>query len=184
MIIGLTGKNGAGKTEICKYLKSKGFNFYSLSDILRDELKKRGEEVTRENLISIGNELRKIYGASVLANKLLEKVDEEVFVVDSIRNPEEVKEFRKRKKFFLIGVEAPIELRYKRIQERKRAEDKLSFEEFKKYEEIENTNSPSSQQLDNCIKLADKVIENGSTLEELHKKVDDALKEIINSTNL
>ncbi len=178
MIIGLTGKNGAGKTEICKYLKMKGFNFYSLSDILRDEIKKRGKEITRENLISTGNDLREKFGSSILVNKLLEKEDEKVFVVDSIRNPEEIKEFRKREDFYLVGVEAPIEIRYKRTQSRKKEEDQVSFEEFKKYEEMENTDSLSSQQLDNCVKLADKIIENDNILEELHKKVDDVLKKI------
>ncbi|MBI2338979.1 MAG: AAA family ATPase, partial [Deltaproteobacteria bacterium] len=69
MIIGLTGKNGSGKGEVAKLLTSSGFIYYSLSDVLRDELKKQGKEVTRENLIEIGNRLRTEGGPSVLADR-------------------------------------------------------------------------------------------------------------------
>lgn len=180
MIIGLTGKNGAGKTEICRYLEKKGFKYYSLSDILREIAEKRRIEITRENLIKLGNELRAKYSPSILAKILLEKVKASNFVVDSIRNPYEVKEFRKRKDFFLLGVKAKIELRYQRIKERKRAEDYLTFEEFKKLEEIENSNLTTGQQLEKCLKKADFIINNNSTLEELYKKIDILLDKITN----
>ena len=88
-------------------------------------------------MIKLGNELREKHGPSILAKILLEKVKASNFVVDSIRNHYGIKEFRKRKDFFLLGVRAKIELRYQRIKERKRAEDYLTFEEFKKSEEIE-----------------------------------------------
>ena len=66
MIIGLTGKNASGKGEVANYLKTKGFVYYSLSDVLREEATKRGLEHTRDNLINLGNELRKKYGANYL----------------------------------------------------------------------------------------------------------------------
>jgi dephospho-CoA kinase len=171
MIIGLTGKNGSGKTEICKYLESKGFKYYSLSDILREELTKRGQEITRENLIKLGNELREKFGAGILAVKLLEKIGKGNYCIDSIRNPKEIEEFRKRKDFFLVGVEASIELRYQRIQKRQREEDKISFEEFKRLEELENSNSDFGQQIDKCMEMADIIINNDGTIEELYEKV-------------
>ena len=36
MIIGLTGRNAAGKGAAAEFLKSKGFAFHSLSDVIRD----------------------------------------------------------------------------------------------------------------------------------------------------
>jgi dephospho-CoA kinase len=42
MIIGLTGKNGAGKTEVSNYLKSRGFEYFPLSDEIRNEIRVRG----------------------------------------------------------------------------------------------------------------------------------------------
>ena len=74
MIIGLTGKNAAGKGEVAEYLKKKGFSYFSLSDILRDEAKKRNLEPTRENLIPLGNELREKFGPNFLAKKASENI--------------------------------------------------------------------------------------------------------------
>jgi dephospho-CoA kinase len=48
MIIGLTGKNGSGKTEVSEYLKNRGFEYHSLSDEIRNEIRRRGLEITRE----------------------------------------------------------------------------------------------------------------------------------------
>src|SRR3989344_1701176 len=101
MIIGLTGKNAAGKGTVASYLQTKGFIYFSLSDILRDEAKERNIEATRENLISLGNELRKKFGSKYLASKTNEKILREKkdgnddFVIDSIRNPSEIDELRK-----------------------------------------------------------------------------------------
>ena len=67
MIIGLTGKNAAGKGEIANYLKTKGFVYYSLSDVIREEATKRGLEHTRDNLIRLGTEMRETHGNSILA---------------------------------------------------------------------------------------------------------------------
>ncbi|MBI2107815.1 AAA family ATPase [Candidatus Woesearchaeota archaeon] len=69
MIIGLTGKNASGKGEAAAYLKKKGFEYHSLSDILREEATKRGIEHARENLINLGNELRSQFGPNYLAKK-------------------------------------------------------------------------------------------------------------------
>ena len=91
MVIGLTGKNGSGKTEIAKYLLSRGFEYHSLSDEIREEAGKRGGPVTREVLIEVGNDLRGRFGPGVLAERILLRLDHERnHVVDSIRNPAEV----------------------------------------------------------------------------------------------
>jgi hypothetical protein len=55
MLIGLTGRNAAGKGEVAKYLQTKSFYYYSLSDAIRDELRSRKLEVSRESLIQVGN---------------------------------------------------------------------------------------------------------------------------------
>src|SRR5687768_12793857 len=107
MIIGLTGRNASGKGEVAEYLKRRGFTFYSLSDVLREELKKRRKPVTRNNLIWLGNKLRDEQGPSVLADHILDRLqDDHHYVIDSFRNPEEVKAFRRTKDFLLVCVEA------------------------------------------------------------------------------
>ena len=185
MILGLTGKNASGKGEAANYLKSKGFVYNSLSDVIREEATKRGLEHSRDNLINLGNELRAKFGPSYLAQKINEKIKQQLkqnksqnFIVDSIRNPNEAKELMKNKGFILIGIDAPVELRFKRLLERNRLGDAKTIEEFKKQEERENLKSDTNQQLDKTFGLAKKVIVNDGTLEELNKKVDKLLKEI------
>ena len=53
-----------------EYLRARSFYPLSLSDVLRDELRARGEDETRERMIAIGNELRARHGSGALAEKI------------------------------------------------------------------------------------------------------------------
>ena len=181
MIIGLTGKNASGKGEVANYLQKKGFVYYSLSDVLREEATKLGLEHTRDNLIKLGNELRQKHGPQYLAEKINNKIENDTnqnFVIDSIRSPFEAKELMKNKDFLLLGIDAPIELRFERLLERNRVGDAKTLEEFKKQEERENMNSDANQQLDATFALAGKVVVNDGSLEQLHKKIYNLLEEL------
>ncbi len=179
MILGLTGKNAAGKGEAANYLKKKGFIYLSLSDELREEAGERCLEPTRENLINLGNELREESGANYLAKKINKKIKENKnknFAVDSIRNLEEINELRKNKGFILAAVDAPVGLRFQRSKERGRLGDAKTIEQFKELEERENFKNKTGQQLNECVKAADKIIMNDGPLESLHKKIDQLIK--------
>jgi dephospho-CoA kinase len=199
MIIGLTGKNASGKGEVANYLKTKGFAYYSLSDVLREEATKLGLEHSRDNLIKLGNELREKNGPNYLAQQINNKIKEQLekfntknpiknpnngkgsnetnFVIDSIRSPFEAQELMKNNDFILVGIDAPIELRFKRLRERNRVGDAKTLDAFKEQEQRENLNNAANQQLDETFKLSQKVIVNDGSLEELHKKIDDLLNE-------
>src|SRR5215813_2010764 len=124
MLIGLTGRNAAGKGEVAQYLEKKSFYYYSLSDAIRDEIRSRGLEPNHELLIRVGNELRQKYGADVLAERVLAKVeDDKHYIIDSIRNPAEVQAFRAAKHFRLVRIEAPPEIRFQRMLDRGRESD-------------------------------------------------------------
>ena len=177
MIIGITGPNASGKDTVANILEEKGFIHYSLSDILRDELKKLNREETRENLISIGNELRKKYNPSVLAEKTIQKFEAgKDYVVTSIRNPREAEALLKQPNFHLVYLNAPIKIRYRRYDK-----EKISFKEFLNEERIiENSKKEHELRLNDCKKLANIELVNDSTLTQLRKKIDkmlDYLKE-------
>ena len=185
MILGLTGKNASGKGEAANYLKAKGFGYYSLSDELREEATKRGLTHERETLISLGNILRKQNGPQYLAKKINEKIKNQLknndiqnFVVDSIRSPFEAKELMKNRDFLLLGIDAPIELRFEILRKRNMAGDAETLEEFKAQEEKENTKNENSQQLDATYRLSGKIIENSGSLENFHKKIDELVAEL------
>ena len=174
MIIGLTGKNAAGKGEIANYLKTKGFVYYSLTDVIREEATKRGLEHTRDNLIRLGTEMREAHGNSILAKRINEKISKlqnQDFVVDSIRNPGEIKELRKNKDFILAAVHTDAEIRFQRLLKRGRIGDAQTFEQFIEHEKKENNNEGAGQQLDRCIEMADTIISSNGTIEEANKDI-------------
>ena len=84
----------------------------------------------------------------------------------------------KNKGFVLAGIDAPIELRFKRLRERNRAGDAKTLEGFKEQEQRENLNNDTNQQLDKTFGMAEKIIVNDGSLEDLHKKIDNLLKEV------
>ena len=172
MIIGLVGNYCSGKDSIAEILVEMNFYHISFSNLIREELKRRKQEVTRDNLIKVGNELREKEGRDVLAKKALEQVkDGENYVFTSVRNPGEVELLRKRNDFLLINVTAPDKVRLQRLISRNRENDPRTLAELKKKEALENTNDPNAQQLDKVAKSAKVVINNDSTKEKLDEKV-------------
>jgi len=178
MLIGLTGKNAAGKGEVAKLLRESGYEYHSLSDILREELTKRKQQVTRENLIQIGNQLRTEYGAGVLAEKTLQKLTPgNSAAVDSIRNPFEVEVLRRRDDFFLIAVDADPKIRFERLKNRAREGDPTTYDLFLELEAREAQSSDATtQQLNRTIDMADAGILNDGTLEMLGDKVREVIQ--------
>ncbi len=172
--IGLTGTNGSGKGKAAAYFKKKGYSYFSLSDLIREELQKNGKELTRDNLIEKGNELRDTHGPAMLAQQARKKVKGKA-VIDSIRNPFEVEYLRKDKEFILLAIDAPVELRYERVKKRGRKESASTLQEFIKKEEEEMTGSEKGQQLRRCMKMADFVIFNDGTLEDFQLKLEEML---------
>jgi dCMP deaminase len=179
IVIGLTGENCAGKGTVAEYLKKKSFYYLSLSDVIREELKSDGKEMTRTNLIDKGNELRAEFGPGVLATKTATKIDKDKnYCIDSIRNPSEVKELKKIPGFILFYVTAGPQIRFERMKSRDREEDPKSLEAFKKIEEIEAGGSDENKQnLVGTITLSDKTISNETDLIALYEKIDQALAE-------
>jgi dephospho-CoA kinase len=173
-LIGLTGTNAAGKGEIAQYLKTKGFEALSLSDVIREHLRKRGLQVDRDNLIRAGNALRRRYGADVLARRVMKKVRGDA-VIDSIRNSREVAFFRRQPGFILVAVDAPVEIRFRRARKRGRLESAATLGEFAAKERQEMAGGRAGQQLRRCLEAADLTLTNDGTLAGLRRKVDRCL---------
>lgn len=176
MIIGFTGTNASGKTTVVNYLLSKGYAYYSLSDVIRDELDLRGLEHSRENLRLVGNELRGCYGPSILADRIVAKIRDEKSVVDSIRNIYEIESLRKLPGFILIAIDAPVERRYQRARERGRLESATDLASFMEAERKEMSESRTAQNIHKCMEQADYLLINDGNVNELYQKIDTILK--------
>lgn len=178
MIVGLTGYNCSGKDTVANYLVEHSFIHYSLSDEIREELKKRKLAQTRDNWINIGNELREKEGPDVWARRVIKKIDYgRHHVITSIRNKHEVQALREFEDFILVNITAPIETRFERIKQRAKEGDINTIEELKEKEKKEESDNPNSQQLHLVTKLADVTISNDKDIENLNKKLEKFLQD-------
>jgi dephospho-CoA kinase len=178
--IGLIGTNGAGKSTACAYFKEKGFEVFSLSNIIRQECDRLGLEKTRENLITTGNRLKKEGGQAILAQKAIEFAEKNnisKIVFDSIRNDEECRTLKKNSTL-LIGIDAPIEIRYKRVKLRNDSTDHVDFETFRYLEGLEMSGQSSGQYIARALEHCQTIISNDKDETHLH----DALSRILETS--
>ena len=179
MIIGLTGTNGSGKTVAAEHLRRKGFAFYSLSDVIREELARSGSEANRENLIAAGNRLRadvrpRRFWRRRVARKFR---PDRNYVVDSIRSPYEVQALREEGDFYLLHLDAPPAVRYERVRMRGGERTPTSFDEFVRQEERELASpDSSSQQTARHLGRSDETIRNDGSLEDFTARVTEVAK--------
>ena len=128
-MIGLTGSFGSGCTYVAKEIIAKnGYVRISLSDILKSHYWKQndlpaGTKIPRRKLQEFGDEKRRAKGNAWLAEEAVSQMDRQSengsqWVVDSIRNPGEVRELRGcTHNFFLFGIYADKEIRWERVRE-------------------------------------------------------------------
>lgn len=173
MIIGLTGLASSGKDTVAEYLKEKyGFSVLVFSNVLVEEAKKRGIEPTKMNLSILGDELRATLGNAALAKKLLEEIDpEKDYVISGFRSPEEVYAIQNEViDFFLVLVDTDKATRFKR----RRPDDPQTEKEFFERDERDIKNKGMGK----VMEMADYVLPNNGSLEELHKKIDEMLAKV------
>lgn len=184
MLIGITGFYCSGKDTAADFLVGKkGFVHYSLSDALRDELRRRGKEITRANLLETGFDLRNTRGFGVLAELAVEKCrktrDCENFVITSIRHPDEIRRLAAESDFFLLKLDAPSEIRFERLKKRGREQDPRTFEEFMAFEQKESATEGPGQQLGICAAMADVTVDNSlNDYKTLYEKLDTLVEQL------
>lgn len=167
-IVGITGNPSSGKDTIARHFEEKGFFHISLGDLLRSEMKKNKIPFDRAHMHDFAIEMRKKRGSGYLAEEVVEMIAGNT-VVSGLRNIEEVKILRERfgARFTLLSVEAPLEIRYEWSKGRGRQGDFVSFEQFKKQEEMERHGNLESQHVDDVVRMADFNIKNDNTKEKL-----------------
>lgn len=136
-IYGLAGTNGAGKDSLAEMLVERHkFYFAIATDMLRDELEKRGLPTDRIHKSQLSAEWRRQYGMAAIVDRAWEdfqKVKDQYdgIIIGSLRHPGEVDRIHELGGE-VIWVDADPKIRYDRIQlnDRGRVEDRKTFEEF------------------------------------------------------
>lgn len=181
MILGVTGLIGSGKGAVADMLVEKEFVKLGFSDIISEEVLRRKMAPTRDNLVFIGNEIRKQEGLGAWAKRLINRMEKgKNYVIEGFRNVAEVEEFRKLPEFFLIGVAAGYRRRYAWVKLRGRYGDAKNFDEFKRieYRDLGLGEESYGQQHAVCFCLADKFVCNEGNLSDLKNQVSLVLKEL------
>lgn len=167
-LIGLGGTNGAGKDTVAEMLvERRGWLFVSLSNLLRDEARNRGQEPGREVLREISAEWRREGGLGVLVEKAIERFElvkgqHEGLVVSSLRHPAEamvVHEYGGR----VVWVDADPQIRYTRTTSRARHNEHAhTFDEFLAAEqhEMQHSGDVATLSMGDVKKLADLTLMN------------------------
>ncbi len=182
IIIGITGTIGAGKGTVVEYLiAKKGFKHFSARAFLIEEIKKRGLENNRDSMVLVANDLREKNSPSFVADELFKRALEsgDNCVIESLRTSGEIESLKGKGNFTLLAIDADPKIRYERIIGRSSSTDNISFEKFLADEqrEMESTD-PNKQNLSKCIGMADFVINNDGTLEELNSKLEEIMKNL------
>ena len=175
-IIGLTGSFGSGCSYIANnVLAPMGYQVVRLSDVLRAEYeaagKGDGQAASRRELQAFGDESREKHGAAYFAvlahQKILAQSEDGTaakWIVDSIRNPEEVHFLReKSSSFFLFGVYATKERRWQRVQTVYDGNRKEFDEDDER--DTGRDSEKSGQRVEDCFAEADVVFSNDEDYE-------------------
>jgi dephospho-CoA kinase len=175
LIIGITGTLGAGKGTLVEYLlREKGFAHYSVRAFITQEIIQRNMPVNRDSMVLVANDLRQKNGPSYIVDCLYEQAfaSGQNCVIESIRTPGEIDSLKRKGRFYLFAVDAAPQIRYRRISSRGSETDSVSFDTFLANEEREmQSHDPNHQNLRECIRRADFVLNNDGNIEELYARL-------------
>jgi len=169
----------SGKSEGVNIAKNLNIPVIRMGDMIWDETKNRGIELSDENVGMIANDMRKEKGMDIWAKKTLEKIrsikDVDLLVIDGVRNIEEIETFEKElgKNFLLIAVQVSDEERYKRAMSRGREDDSKDINLVKERDKRE-----LSWGLGSVIASADIVISNEGPVKEFKQKIKELFNKI------
>ena len=182
-VIGVVGDIGSGKDEVLKYLRSKyGMPYIATGDIVRQEAEREDKEPTRENLQIISQRCFVQYGKGCFVRMAAEEIVSrgwKVSGISGVRSPDDVEIMRQAlgKDFVLVRVDVTEpETRFERMRLRKETRDPQTFEQFLSQDRKER----ELFRLDKTGSLADFVVNNDGTLQDLHHQVE----ELVASTHL
>lgn len=181
--IGLTGRMASGKGEVVRMLKDHGFQYISLSDIVRSEAAKIRPAINRSQMQDLGNRLRQEGGDGILGKMVRERIEAAVpgpWVIDGIRNPAEIVELKKLAGFILLGIHSDVPIILARIKQRGRSTDVVAEKDILAGLEREwgEGEPEGGQQVGRCLAIADFTLVNNGPLPELKAGLIEVLKKL------
>ena len=181
-VIGIVGPIACGKGVVTEYLiKEFGYVSFSLSSLVHEEAKKRGITIfTRTTLQNIGDEMRRVEGDGILAEKAMHEIQapnsnsNAKIIIEGIRNPGEVEYLRTIPGFYLIAVDSEQEIRYQRVLKRGKIWDPKDWDSFLKVDRRDERDGENvnGQQVMKCMGMADITLENNDDIGKLNQQIE------------
>jgi dephospho-CoA kinase len=176
LVIAISGMPGAGKGVASEAAKRLGLDVLVLGDVIREETERRGLEPTPENVGSVMLQVRRDDGPAVVAKRLVPKIEaskSRTLIVEGLRSEDELRELRSRYDVVTVGIHASPKTRFERLLARGRSDDPKTWDTF--YErDIRELNVG----LCRVIALADVLLLNEGTIDELHSSFNAAMKKL------
>jgi dephospho-CoA kinase len=168
MIISVTGMPGSGKSVVASVIsRILKYPVYSMGDIVRREVVKRGLPLTSSNIELVARKLREEMGEEAVALLLVEKLREDKVsnaIVDGLRSIAEARLLAKLGDLCIVAVHSSPGTRFERILRRARKGDAVTWEEF-----VERDMNNLRLGIGEIIALADFMIVNEGTMQELER---------------
>ena len=188
-IIGLAGTNGSGKDTVALMLRDEyGWLFADATQMLGDELTRRGLSHERENKAALSAEWRREHGMAAIVDKAVEMFEQGDYsgvIVGSLRHPGEADKVHELGGE-VLWIDADPEIRYARItqHDRGRVEDQKTYDEFLAEQEREMTPTGDAATL-NVSAVRDRaditVLNNGNDIEAFKADARKTLASLISS---
>ncbi len=158
-VFGVTGLPGSGKSIISRIAKKEDINVISMGDVIRKEAERQHCEIGEAALRlrkSYGNNVVADRCVKMILNqqrqhrtskktvtktykthgnynqpKKFKKVQQDIYMIEGIRSPFEVRYFKRHfKNFKVIAIHSSPEVRFNRLKRRKRIDDSTSYKSF------------------------------------------------------
>jgi dephospho-CoA kinase len=188
--IGIVGTIGSGRTTTANYIQKRfGLVEIDMSAIVEEELRNKGIRPTPKTLHEASVELRRTDPAVVAKKavnewipwiedpRAIEDPSQIAFIFNGIRNKEEVEFLREtyKKDITIIGLWAPIMIRFERLRHGKRPGfSGMKFDNFKRVDEDELR----IFDVGNTTTYADYLLVNDKTVERLYDSINLVLAQI------
>ena len=179
VVVGIAGMPGAGKGVFRRTIQSIGYPVVIMGNEVRAEVKQRNLKPTPQNVGKTMLSLREAEGPAVIAKRCIPKIRSQphnIVFIDGLRSVVEVDKFKNSfPNFILLSIHASPKTRYQRLFRRRRSDDPRNWETF-----MERDQRELGIGMGEVISVADYMIVNEGTIEELKVKTLKFINEVLN----
>ena len=174
-LIVTVGMPGSGKDELVDVARQMGLATLKMGDLVRDETRRRGLQLTNANVGRVASEERDKHGGGVWAQRAIPKLTETKMLVDGCRSDSEVTVFRHHfGDLFVLGIYSSPEARYDRMTQRGRGDDGAGLQEF-----YDRDRRELKWGIGNAFALADGMLVNEGPLDDFRRAARATLEQIL-----